>query len=178
MPVDFAGPSVNMLRRLAAAPPVSPSGRWRGDVQRPPWTTEARIREHCTSCKACIAVCPGAILFEGPAGTPKLDFGAGACTFCGACADACEETVFFDRTELPWALVATLGAGCLLNSGVSCRTCTDVCDERALRFDLRARPVGRIDVDIDACTGCGACVGICPTSAITLNEQPNKQGPE
>ncbi len=143
-------------------------GAWRRAVQRPPWTDEATIRKYCTSCGDCIDACPESILFSGVAGTPVLSFNSGQCTFCSACAEVCAEPVFRDATEVPWDLTATLGDACLLFSGVSCRSCIDVCDEEALHFELRAGSVGAITVDSNACTGCGACVYICPTAAITL----------
>ena len=136
---------------------------------RPPWSTEERIRAHCTSCNACISACPEAILRNGPAGTPVVDFSIEACTFCQACADACPEDVF-DLTAAPWAVIAEIQPGCLLNAGVSCRSCTDACETAALRFDLRAGPVGRVGVDAADCTGCGACVGMCPVGAIAIVE--------
>ena len=61
--------------------PQNNSGGWRKGVQRPPWTNETAVRAHCTSCRACIEVCPEGILFEGPAGTPMLDFNAGGMYF-------------------------------------------------------------------------------------------------
>lgn len=151
------------------------AGGWRSAAQRPPWADETSVRAHCTSCGDCIRACPEAILFEGPAGTPVLDFNAGACTFCGACAEACEERVFADTSNTPWTLTAQISAACLLPQGVSCRTCTEFCDIRALRFDLRARPIGAVTVDVATCTGCGACISVCPTDAITLTPNPGKE---
>lgn len=149
----------------------------KGHVQRPPWTTEASVRESCTSCGDCIRACPEAILIPGPAGTPGLDFTRGECTFCADCANACGEDVFFDITEMPWTLTAEIGSACLLTQGVSCRACSDFCETEALRFDLRAGPVGTINVDAAACTGCGACVAACPVGTITVSpeEQPAKE---
>lgn len=140
----------------------------RGQCLRPPWSTEARIRKNCTSCGDCIRVCPEAILIAGPAGTPAVDFKNGACTFCGKCAEACSESVFQDSDAEPWAMMATVSSTCLLKAGISCQSCTDACDEMALRFDMRAGLVGEIDVMQEKCTGCGACVATCPVQAIQV----------
>lgn len=140
---------------------------------RPPWSSEPSIRNACTSCGACIRKCPEAILRAGPAGTPIVDFSLGACTFCKACVDACPEPVF-DLAAAPWNLTSEIGSSCLLNAGVSCRSCTDACDTSALRFDLRAGKAGKIVVEEKACTGCGACLATCPVGAIALAEATPK----
>ena len=147
----------------------------RRDVLRPPWTSENQVRQHCTSCGDCIAACPESILVVGPAGTPAVDFSQNACTFCGACAEACKEDVFGAIHELPWALVARIGADCFLKRGIACRSCTDVCDERAIRFDVRGGLVGAVNVRDADCTGCGACVGTCPADAITLFDNSTQE---
>lgn len=130
------------------------------------------MRAACTSCGRCQKACPEAILIAGPAGTPAVDFNRGACSFCGACAEACEDGVFADTRTAAWTLSATIGAGCLLSAGIACRSCTDACDEEALRFDLSIRPVGAIRIATDLCTGCGACVATCPVKAISLERAP------
>ena len=137
-------------------------------VQRPPWTDEARVRAHCTSCGKCVSACPEGILVNGPAGTPAVDFNRGACTFCEACAGACDDHVFRDTAETPWSLTADVGQQCLLSAGIACRTCTDACDEGALRFDLCGGGVGTVVMSPDLCTGCGGCLGVCPVDAISL----------
>ncbi|MCY4052226.1 MAG: ferredoxin-type protein NapF [Gammaproteobacteria bacterium] len=142
---------------------------WRRGVQRPPWTTEDAVHQYCTSCGKCRDACPETILFKGPAGTPMLDFQSGACTFCRACVEACNEPVFFAVEQKPWNLIAELGESCLLKIGVSCRSCSDICDYEVLKFDLRVRPFGKMIVNNDSCTGCGACVSVCPSQAISLS---------
>lgn len=139
----------------------------------PPWSSATSVHEKCTSCGACIAACPEGILRPGRAGTPIVDFALGACTFCRACAESCAEAVF-DVTRTPFDFVVGISAKCLLRSGVYCRSCTDICDASALRFDLRIGPVGRISVDADACTACGACVGTCPAGAIQVAKGHSK----
>ena len=150
----------------------------RGTVRRPPWTDEALVRQFCTSCGDCISSCPEAILFAGPANTPIIRFDQGACTFCGECANSCSEEVFHNVNSSPWNLVAQISQDCLLFSGVSCRSCTDTCDFEAMKFDLRAGSVGQVQVLSDACTGCGACVQVCPTSAIIVVEPTAKEAAE
>ncbi|MCY4149538.1 MAG: ferredoxin-type protein NapF [Gammaproteobacteria bacterium] len=157
------------LPTVAELSPRQQTGAWRRGVQRPPWTDETAIRAHCTSCGDCRDACPEAILFEGPAGTPMLDFRSGSCTFCQACVEACSEPVFFDTAQKPWNLIAVPGESCLLMSGVSCRSCTGFCDHEALKFDLRVKPVGAIIVNSESCTGCGACISVCPSDAISMS---------
>jgi ferredoxin-type protein NapF len=140
-------------------------------IQRPPWTTELRVKESCTSCGNCIEVCPEAILVKGPANTPTLDFALGACTFCQKCVEACDEDVFADNATPPWDLKASIKGNCMLSHGISCQICSDACLDEALTFDLSHLPSGRMDIKIDACTGCGACASVCPVDAIDLQTQ-------
>ncbi len=134
---------------------------------RPPWSNETRIEEKCTGCAKCISACPEGILFSHD-NRPYLKPGVGECTFCEKCAQACDEEVF-DLSATPWNLTANLDeAKCLLADGVSCQTCTDICEPRALRFDMRVRPAGKIILETEACTGCSACLTTCPTQAISL----------
>ena len=60
---------------------------------------------------------------------------------------------------------------CLARAGVVCQTCGDACPERAIRFALRRGGPPLPGVDEDRCTGCGACVPVCPVSAISLWER-------
>ncbi|KAE9628662.1 ferredoxin-type protein NapF [Parasedimentitalea maritima] len=148
-------------------------------ILRPPWSSEQRVLDGCTSCGACLKACPEAILIAGPAGTPKVGFTNGGCTFCGDCVDSCPEaeTVFAPRIDEPWAeqggLLATIGDGCMLSFGISCQICTDSCEPEALRLDLSVRPVGRIKLDTESCTGCGACIEACPEQAISTTTRPS-----
>ena len=147
---------------------IGASALARKTPQRPPWTTEARIREHCTSCGACVAACPEGLLDRGPAGTPAVNFSNADCTFCTACVQSCPEPVFLPVDTRPWDIVAQIGPDCFLASGIACRSCTDACDAGALVFDLRSGAVGQVRVTAETCTGCGACVASCPAAAITV----------
>ena len=134
----------------------------------PPWTDEARVKRLCTGCGDCIAACPEAILVAGRAGAPVVALNGEACTFCGDCARSCDEGVFAETATRPWTIIADIGATCLLSQGVTCQTCTDACDVDALRFAYLPGSAGEIRLDAEACTGCGACLGVCPVNAITL----------
>lgn len=150
----------------------------RGDLRgsrvgiRPPWALpEAAFTARCTRCDDCIAACPASLIVRGSGGYPEMDFGRGGCTFCSECVAACKAGAFRPQAAgslTAWAQRAAIGAGCLAARGVVCRACGDHCEARAIRF--RLAPAGRsfAQVDLGRCTGCGACVGVCPVQAVTM----------
>jgi len=147
-------------------------------VIRPPWAlAEPEFLDACSRCNDCIERCPEQVLAPGSGGYPEFDPLRGECTFCGECASACS-TKALDHQAIrpPWHWIADIDDdNCLAQRGVVCASCQDGCGERAIRFQLALGAVPTPIIDATRCTGCGACVGLCPTQAITLTNLPRKE---
>lgn len=131
---------------------------------RPPGVTEQSLAA-CTGCGNCVEHCPtGIIGLED--GLPALDFAAGECTFCGACAKTCPEPVFAKETAGRLDHIVTIAASCLPFQRVDCQACRDACPVEAIRFQpVRGGPFVP-ELVAAACTGCGACISVCPVGAV------------
>ena len=150
----------------------------RGDLRgsragvRPPWALpEPAFTERCTRCDDCITACPGSLVTRGSGGYPELDFGRGGCDFCGKCAAACKAGAFQAEAVgsfTGWSHRAVISTGCLSAQGVVCRACGDHCQARAIRFRLATAGRSFAQLDLARCTGCGACVAVCPARAVTM----------
>jgi ferredoxin len=70
---------------------------------------------------------------------------------------------------------AQINASCLTSQGVFCRTCSEACEPDAITFTpaVGCAPIPQINED--ACTGCGECVGICPANALVLKQRHKKE---
>ena len=147
-------------------------GRIRSDHNaiRPPWAVDAeRFESLCTRCDDCIAVCPTGVVKSGDGGYPRIDFSAGECTFCGECVAVCEPAALVRNDAEPaWSLRATIGEACIALSGVECRVCGERCEASAIRFRPRLGGVARPELELERCTGCGACFAPCPVGAIAM----------
>lgn len=149
---------------------------------RPPWALpEADFIERCTRCGDCLRLCPQAILQSDGAGFPLVDFTQHACTFCASCLDACKSGALTfphggsRESVAPWQAKAVVDDRCLTQRGVCCEVCRDHCTSRAIHFRPVAGQVPRPHVDTSACSGCGACVSVCPVSAIQAARMTNAQ---
>ncbi|UWR02822.1 ferredoxin-type protein NapF [Ruegeria conchae] len=135
---------------------------------RPPGADAAEFLELCTQCDECREACPEDIIKFDTQGFPVVQLDASPCTFCGDCANACPTGALNPEHIADWPWRAKVAATCLSMNGVSCRVCQDVCDHRAIRFQLqtggRAEPV----LDTDTCTGCGACASACPAGSVSF----------
>lgn len=133
-----------------------------------PWLKEALFTDLCTQCGECAKHCPTQIIRPMDGGFPRVDFQLGECTFCYQCAEVCPEPLFLARTEPAWQAKAVIADTCLAHQNVDCRSCGDSCEPFAIRFKLAVGRVAQPQIDLNSCTGCGACLAICPTQAITI----------
>jgi ferredoxin-type protein NapF len=122
----------------------------------------------CLECttSACKTVCEEGIVVREGTAEPYLDFSRRGCTFCGECITACESDCFV--AEPVKALKAEIQIGilsCLAWNKTICRSCADVCNEKAIQFTGLWFP----EIDPLACTACGFCVGVCPAFAISIH---------
>ena len=75
----------------------------------------------------------------------------------------------FDRAAAEaWAIKAAIGPDCLARRQVVCQSCKEACGEGAIHFSLAPGRVPLPGLDAARCTGCGACVAVCPVDAITV----------
>ena len=141
-------------------------------VVRPPYAlTESLFQSECVTCesKSCVASCDEQIILIQADGTPRLDFTKRGCTFCEDCALACEADVLnIDNLHTSERINATFRIsteGCVAHHGVICFSCKEPCIDDAILFNGLFNPV----IDMDRCTGCGFCLGRCPTQAISYD---------
>lgn len=141
---------------------------------RPPWSVpEAQFVDRCSRCDDCVKACPTGLLVRGDGGFPFADFSTAGCTFCGDCAKVCKpQAIHPIPDQAPWSFAIRIGTDCLPHQGVDCRVCAEACDAGAIRFQLRAGGAALPEVDVEACTGCGACLAPCPVSVIERVEKP------
>ncbi|MBL8516930.1 MAG: ferredoxin-type protein NapF [Betaproteobacteria bacterium] len=139
---------------------------------RPPWALapDAAFLQACTRCGDCVDICPQKVLVVGDGGFPEIRFEFAGCTLCGECERACAPCAL-DSGRQPQAFKVRIrvAEGCLHEQGVECRLCGDACDARALRFRPRVGGLALLEADREACTGCGACLSLCPPRVLKLD---------
>ena len=142
---------------------------------RPPWSLPlVDFIASCERCDDCAKACPEKIIVKGDGGYPEVDFKRGECTFCGQCVDSCHANAFVAGardTNNAWDVVAKVLPDCLSLNQVMCRACGDHCDARAIRFQLKIGGNAEPLINHNLCTGCGACLYVCPNKSIEINDK-------
>ncbi|CAH0532891.1 Ferredoxin-type protein NapF [Vibrio stylophorae] len=139
-----------------------------------PWLiSEQSLTDGCTQCGACLRACETQMIIRGDGGFPTVDFNLAECTFCYQCATHCPEPLFQEQQHPPWQLKVAIDASCLAYHNVECRSCADSCEAIAIRFRPSLGKTAQPLLDLDACTGCGACQSVCPVSAIQMHQPPS-----
>lgn len=138
------------------------------DHIRPPGAVGGFV-DACTQCGDCATACPSEIIYRDADGFPVINLLAGECLLCSGCADACEAGAILPAVS--WDIRATVADSCLSMNAVTCRTCEDQCDARAIRFQLQSGGRSTPLIDPETCTGCGACAAPCPVGAIQFYQR-------
>lgn len=136
-------------------------------ILRPPYNNnETLFYKACHNCDArCATVCEEEIIKIAQDETPYLSFQMSGCTFCDACADACEfDVLTIENKSGIDALINISVSSCVSWDGTMCFSCKDPCLENAIVFQGLFKPV----IDERKCTACGFCISRCPTSAIEI----------
>jgi len=136
---------------------------------RLPWIANpSAFIDDCTRCGKCIQACETQIIKTGDGGFPSIDFLLDECTFCYQCAQSCPEPIFLPQSAAPWQASAQIASQCLAHNQVECRSCQDACPAEAIQFALLLGRTAMPQVNQPNCSGCGACVAVCPSSAIAV----------
>jgi ferredoxin-type protein NapF len=135
---------------------------------RPPYCADFSLFDsECLTCKqkSCATLCQEEIIFIDEKGKPFLNFEQSGCTYCSACAKACENEVLTFTCKAKINAKVTISIqDCLAWQEVICNSCLDVCESKAIEFFGLFRP----KIDEKKCTGCGLCFSLCPTRAIDM----------
>ncbi|WP_457562106.1 ferredoxin-type protein NapF [Caminibacter pacificus] len=130
----------------------------------PPYFEKKEDFLKCIECetKDCLTACEEKIIkIENE--MPVLDFSNNGCTFCDACAQNCPHGVLkIENKKEKIADIILIPNKCLAWNQTICFSCQDICEENAIIYNGMFSPV----IDMEKCTGCGFCVGVCPTDAI------------
>lgn len=168
--VEPAGPSKAASRPVTLALPLRPPGA----------LTEEAFLSACTRCGECVKACPvGAIVTDAAvaSGAPYIVAERQPCTLCAslACMPACPTgaLTFVPRAQIRMGR-AHWGAGkCLRSGGELCTLCVEACPVGTAALDVGAD--GEIEVH-EACTGCGVCQWVCPTTPRAIVVTPLRRG--
>lgn len=151
-----AGLAFFLLRPQATTHGVLPPGALQGD----------QFREVCLHCGKCAAACEQRAIQLDSSGYPYINGLHGWCDFNLRCVEACPTQAlnWVDPGEAKIALAVIDRNRCIAWNWNGCRLCFEKCAklQQAVWLDADLRPY----ISETLCNGCGACVYICPQSAV------------
>ncbi|MEN8257318.1 MAG: ferredoxin-type protein NapF [Thermodesulfobacteriota bacterium] len=147
----------------------------RPSLIRPPWALpEDGFVASCTKCDLCLAACSPKIIDHDMVGYPKVNFSKGECSFCRQCLEKCPTQALTGELDTPpWSLKVEILSSCLVLQGTSCRSCGEYCPRGAISFQPAESGRSEVLIDQNNCTGCGACLGVCPAQCIRIEYAGN-----
>jgi ferredoxin-type protein NapF len=150
-------------------------------IIRPPASLKpGRMAMICTRCGSCIKTCPTKILtldtrLTAEFLTPAVVFDRGYCIeTCNRCSVVCPSgaiTLFETaaKPEIRMGLAEVRTSDCLLTLQKECDRCKAVCPYKAVEIAIPGKSGLMIPLISDEkCTGCGACMVICPVKCISI----------
>lgn len=139
---------------------------------RPPYYRDSKsFYSHCKECDGlCAKACEEGIITILKDKTPVLYFSQSGCTYCDACADACEFAVLsIENKSLIDATISINNQNCMSWHQTICFACKEPCLEDAIEFKGMFNP----SINMNKCTSCGLCISRCPTNAIEMKRNKN-----
>ena len=131
----------------------------------PPYYDKKEDFLKCAECetKDCLSACNEKII-QIIDEKPVLDFSKTGCTFCDECAEACTKqvlSIIYKKEKINAEMIIN-PQKCIAWNQTICFSCQDICEEYAIIYKGMLNPV----IDLEKCTACGFCIGVCPTEAI------------
>jgi ferredoxin-type protein NapF len=165
----------------AAASQLAPTPK-EGPVTPPGSKGYTHLASHCTSCYACVSVCPTrvirpAFLEYGTQGLfkPVLDYSHGFCEYgCTRCLEVCPSGAILpasltDKKRIQIGLSHLDIEKCVVKlNKEDCGACAEACPTRAVVMVLYEDGLFYPETRRDYCIGCGACEYACPARPLAI----------
>ncbi|SFV57140.1 Ferredoxin-type protein NapF (periplasmic nitrate reductase) [hydrothermal vent metagenome] len=141
---------------------------------RPPYFKNGEDFARCIECEGlCAKSCETEIIKIAEDKTPYLDFFSNGCTFCDECANVCPKDIlkleYKERVNID---VVIDPKKCMSWAKTICFSCKEPCLENAIEFTGMFYP----EIKQEQCTGCGFCIGYCPSEAIIVYPKKEEDG--